>query len=76
MPARDALLKRAAREPTPQPATIEYASRCVRSHSAISPASPSWSGWKPGFHPNQLGNADEMAQWLQAQRDAYSIVAS
>ena len=30
---------------------------------------------RPGFHPNQLADADEMAQWLQAQRDAYSIVA-
>ena len=30
---------------------------------------------RPGFHPNQLGDADEMAQWLQTQRDAYAIVA-
>jgi uncharacterized protein len=30
---------------------------------------------RPGFHPDQLGNADEMAQWLQTQRDAYAIVA-
>jgi predicted metal-dependent hydrolase len=27
------------------------------------------------FHPNDLDDADEMAQWLQAQREAYSIVA-
>ncbi len=27
------------------------------------------------FHPNDLGDADEMAQWLQIQRDAYAIVA-
>jgi predicted metal-dependent hydrolase len=30
---------------------------------------------QPGFHPNQLGNAEEAALWLQAQRDAYAIVA-
>jgi predicted metal-dependent hydrolase len=30
---------------------------------------------RPGFHPNQLDNADEMAQWLETQREAYSIVA-
>jgi predicted metal-dependent hydrolase len=30
---------------------------------------------KPGFHPDQLGDAEEMAQWLQSQRDAYAIVA-
>jgi uncharacterized protein len=27
------------------------------------------------FHPNDLEDAAEMAQWLQTQRDAYSIVA-
>jgi len=30
---------------------------------------------RPGFHPSQLENADEMGQWLAAQRTAYSIVA-
>ncbi len=29
---------------------------------------------KRGFHPNDLEDPGEMAQWLQAQRDAYSIV--
>ena len=29
---------------------------------------------RPGFHPGQLENAAEMAQWLAAQRDAYAIV--
>ena len=29
---------------------------------------------KRGFHPNDLADADEMAQWLQGQREAYSIV--
>ncbi len=28
-----------------------------------------------GFHPDDLGDADEMAEWLRTQRDAYSIVA-
>jgi predicted metal-dependent hydrolase len=30
---------------------------------------------KPGFHPSQLGDAEEMTEWLRTQRDAYSIVA-
>ena len=29
---------------------------------------------RPGFHPNQLGEPAEMAEWLKTQRDAYSIV--
>jgi predicted metal-dependent hydrolase len=29
---------------------------------------------RPGFHPAQLGNPAEMAQWLEAQRSAYAIV--
>jgi predicted metal-dependent hydrolase len=29
---------------------------------------------RPGFHPAQLENAAEMAQWLEAQRSAYAIV--
>ncbi len=30
---------------------------------------------RPGFHPAQLENADEMVQWLATHRDAYAIVA-
>ena len=29
---------------------------------------------RPGFHPNQLGDPAEMAEWLRSQRDAYAIV--
>jgi predicted metal-dependent hydrolase len=29
---------------------------------------------RPGFHPAQLADADEMAQWLAEQRAAYAIV--
>jgi predicted metal-dependent hydrolase len=31
---------------------------------------------RPGFHPNQLDDAAEMAQWLQANREAYAIVGN
>ena len=30
---------------------------------------------RPGFHPNQLGDPAEMAEWLRVQRDAYTIVS-
>jgi len=30
---------------------------------------------RPGFHPAQLADAAEMAQWLESQRAAYTIVA-
>lgn len=30
---------------------------------------------RPGFHPSQLADAEEMARWLEAQRGAYAIVA-
>jgi len=30
---------------------------------------------RPGFHPSQLADAREMAHWLEAQREAYAIVA-
>jgi predicted metal-dependent hydrolase len=30
---------------------------------------------RPGFHPAQLGDAAEMARWLEDQREAYTIVA-
>jgi predicted metal-dependent hydrolase len=29
---------------------------------------------KPGFHPDEVENATEMAQWLEAQRSAYTVV--
>jgi hypothetical protein len=31
---------------------------------------------RPGFHPAQLANAEEMTQWLANHPEAYSIVAS
>ena len=30
---------------------------------------------RPGFHPAQLENADEMARWLASHRTAYAIVS-
>ena len=30
---------------------------------------------RPGFHPDHLADADEMAAWLQTQREAYAIVS-
>ena len=31
---------------------------------------------RPGFHPNDLEDAEELAEWLRTQRDAYSIIGA